>query len=136
MKTHTTNYTNTFIEVAEDCPTVKGKVPPVRAKRSIADIQYEIINQNPYKFTSDDVLFQVYAKRNNLPASEYKSARKDFFSKSRACLRASPLSKRYGWGLHFNNNSKVALFGVETNKYRNFVNDKKLNHLKAMRSSK
>ncbi|HWV72688.1 MAG TPA: DUF6157 family protein [Pseudosphingobacterium sp.] len=27
MKTHTTNYFDTFIQVAEDCPVASGEVP-------------------------------------------------------------------------------------------------------------
>ncbi|WP_255501963.1 DUF6157 family protein [Olivibacter sp. SDN3] len=30
---------------------------------------------NPYKFTSDDILFQVYAERNNLAKSGLEKAR-------------------------------------------------------------
>lgn len=136
MKIHTTNYTNTFIEIAEDCPAKTGQIPPIKNKKTIANIQYEIISRNPYKFTSDEILFQVYAERNDLPKSEYESARKELFSKSQACLRSSPLAKRYGWGLHFNNEGKIALFGVETDKYENFANDENLKNLKAMRSKK
>jgi len=136
MKTYTTNYQNTFIEIAEDCTARKGIIPPVRNKRTIANIQYEIISNNPYIFTSDDVLFQVYAERNDLPESEYESARKKYFSKGRACLRSSPLTKRYGWGLHFGKDSKITLFGVETYKYEELANDEKLDHIKALRSRK
>jgi len=28
MKTHSTNYFNTFIQVAEDCPAQRGEAPP------------------------------------------------------------------------------------------------------------
>ncbi len=33
MKTHSTNYTNTFIQVAEDCPQ-KREAPPDRESKS------------------------------------------------------------------------------------------------------
>jgi len=37
MKTHSTNYQNTFIEVAEDCPINTGNEPPTRGdKKSVA----------------------------------------------------------------------------------------------------
>ena len=32
MKTHSTNYTNTFIEVSDDCPAAKGEVPPIKGE--------------------------------------------------------------------------------------------------------
>lgn len=30
MKIHTTNYKDTFIEIADDCPALSEKVPPVK----------------------------------------------------------------------------------------------------------
>jgi len=82
MKLHTTNYKDTFIEVAEDCSTTKGEIPPSGDKaKSVASLPYDILNKNPYKFTSDDILFQVYAERNDLSKSELQIARQDFFSK-------------------------------------------------------
>lgn len=137
MKVHTTNYENTFIEVAEDCPATCGEIPKQKSDtKTIANIEFEMINQNPYKYSSDDVLFQVFADRNDLTKSEYKEAREKFFSKGQACLRASPLTKRYGWGIHNNENGKIALFGMETEEYQKLSKDKNLKVVKAMRSSR
>ena len=33
MKQHTTNYHNTFIEIAEDCPATQSEVPPLKGKK-------------------------------------------------------------------------------------------------------
>jgi hypothetical protein len=100
MKIHTTNYFNTFIEIADDCPTEVGEMPPIKQEAiTVANIQFEMVSKNPYKFTSDDVLFQVFAIRKDLTKSEYKEAREQFFSKGQPCFRASPLTKRYGWGM-------------------------------------
>jgi hypothetical protein len=137
MKIHTTNYKDTFIEVAEDCPTQIGETPKSKNdKVTVAGMQYKIIGSNPYKYTSDDVLFQVYADRNDLTATEYESARELFFSKGQPCFRASPLTKRYGFGLHSDSNGKIALFGQETIGYQNFVKDITITKVKAMRTSK
>ncbi|MRX40472.1 hypothetical protein GJU43_14380 [Flavobacterium sp. LC2016-23] len=137
MKVHTTNYENTFIEVAEDCPAVSGEIPKPKADvKTIAAIMFEMIRQHPYQYTSDDVLFQVFADKNDLTKSEYDEAREKFFSKGQACLRASPLTKRYGWGVHHNENGKIALFGRETEDYQKLLNDKNLKVVKAMRSSR
>lgn len=137
MKIHTTNYTNTFIEVAEDCPAAKGTVPPMKGNtETVAGIQHDMISKNPYKYTSDDILFRVYAKRNDLTESEQEEARKEFFSKGQPCLRASPLTKRYGWGIHCDHNGKVAMYGTETEEYNRLLNDKEIKTLKAMKSAK
>lgn len=137
MKIHSTNYKDTFIEVAEDCPTEIGEIPKLKSdKKTIAEMQFEIISKNPYKYTSDDILFKVYADRNDLTKAEYKTAREQLFSKGQPCFRASPLTKRYGFGVHSDTNEKVAIFGKETNEYQNFVNDEGITKVKAMRNSK
>jgi hypothetical protein len=137
MKIHTTNYYNTFIEIAEDCPVVTGAVPPVKGENpSIAKLQYDKIKMNPYQFSSDDVLFSVFAGRKEIPENEREVQRQIFFSKGQPCFRASPLPKNYGWGIHFNAEGKIALYGRETAEYRQFLADSSLNKLKAMRSKR
>ena len=137
MKTHTTNYINTFIEVAEDCPAKKGEIPPLKGnEKSIAAIQFEMISQNPYKYDSDEILFHCFASKKSIAKSELKHERELFFSKGQPCFRSSPLTKRYGWGIHSNGDGKIAMFGMETSKYSGLSKDKNLKILKAMRSKK
>lgn len=137
MKVHTTNYSDTFIEVADDCPTDVGEIPkPKGNSKTVAEMQFELIAKNPYKFTSDDIFFQVYADKNDLTESEYENARQQFFSKGQPCFRASPLTKRYGFGVHSDRNGKVAIFGRETTEYQLFLCDPQTKKVKAMRTSK
>lgn len=133
---HTTNYANTFIAVADDCPALTGDIPPVKEVKTVANLQFELISRNPYKFTSDDVLFQVFATRKDLTKSEHKEARQQFFSKGQPCLRSSPLTKRYGWGVHCDSKSKIAIYGCETTEYKKLIKDKSLKVVKAMKSSR
>jgi hypothetical protein len=137
MKTHTTNYFNTFIVIADDCPIAKGEMPPLKGdSKTVANLQFDMVYNNPYKFTSDDVLFQVFADRNELTKREHKEAREQFYSKGQPCFRASPLTKRYGWGVHYDKDGKMAIYGSETKEYTAFVKDKALKVIKAMKSSK
>lgn len=136
MKIHTTNYYNTFIEVAEDSKASLGTPPPAKTKRTVAELQYELISKEPYKHTSDDILFQVFAFRNDLNREEHAQAKEDFFSKGQACLRASPLAKTYGFGIHFRKTGEVAIYGMETPEYQEFLDDKNIRKVKAMRSGK
>ena len=137
MKTHTTNYFDTFIEAAEDCPATEGIPPPYKeGNKTVAALQFELIRQNPYRFTSDDVLFRTFAQRNGVDRNEYDEARKRFFSQGQPCFRASPLGKRYGWGIHSDSNGKIALYGLETTEYRNFVENNKIKKVKAMRNKR
>jgi len=137
MMVHSTNYFDTFIEVADDCPAVTGQIPPVNANApSVATIQFELISQHPYAFTSDEIIFRVYAIKNDLAVSDYAIAKKEFFSKGQACLRSSALGKRYGWGIHADHRGKVALIGLETDDYKKYCSDISLKKVKAMRSKK
>ena len=134
MKVHTTNYKDTFIEVADDCPAASGEIPPAKGNaKTVANIQFDMISKNPYKYTSDDILFQVFADRNDLTKSGYTEAREKFFSKGQPCFRASPLTKRYGWGVHNDKDGKLAIFGVESADYKKFSKDKTLQVVKAMK---
>ncbi|MFZ1573402.1 MAG: DUF6157 family protein [Candidatus Kapaibacterium sp.] len=58
------------------------------------------------------------------------------FSKGQPCLRTSPLTKKYGWGIHFDKNSKIAIYGCETLEYKILSLDDSLKHFKAMKSKK
>ncbi len=137
MKEHTTNYFNTFIEIAEDCPIDQAEIPPLKGDaKSVANLQFEMINKNPYKFSSDDVLFQVFADRKEILKEETDAARKAFFSKGQACFRASPLTKRYAWGIHSNSEGKIALIAAGTDEYEKLINDPNLKKYKAMKSKR
>lgn len=132
----TTNYYNTFIEVADDCPVKTAEVPPVRGEKTIANIEFELLVDNPYEFTSDDVLFHVHAAKRQLRTQEFEVEREQFFSKGQACFRSSPLTKRYGWGAHFDADGRMAIYAVESDEYQQFAKDRSLQQVKAMRSKK
>ena len=51
-------------------------------------------------------------------------------------MRASPLGKTYGWGVHANDESKVAIYGKGSKEYKKLSADKALKHLKAMKSAR
>lgn len=136
MKIHTTNYFNVFIAVAEDCPVDVALVPPKKANTTIAELQYELISKNPYQYTSDDVVFEVFSRKNDFSESEKQEERLKFFSKGQPCLRCSALAKKYGFGFHHNSQGKVALYPIESKEYKDFLSSESLTKIKAMRSKK
>lgn len=129
MKLHTTNYLNTFIEVAEDCPADTAVAPPVKGVVSTARLEYDMLAESPYVFTSDDVIYETKGKPKGV-------SREEFFSKGQPCFRASALSKRYGWGVHSDNDGKIALYPVESDEYGRLASDGGIKHIRAMRNSK
>lgn len=137
MSIHTTNYYDTFIEVAEDCPVASAEIPPLKGnEKTTARLQFELLENHPYELTSDEVLFQVYAIKNNISKDQLERERVAFFSKGQPCMRCSPLSKRYGWGVHSNKEGKIALVPLGEEEYERLKQASELNHVKAMRSKR
>lgn len=134
---HTTNYFNTLIEVAEDSETTTGIIPPVKGnKKTVANLQYEMLEGHPYVYTSDDVLFGVFATRNEIAEEELATTREQFFAKGQPCFRASPLTKTYGWGIHSNTEGKIAMYAVDSDEYQSLVGNEAVVKKKAMRSKR
>ena len=134
---HSTNYFNTFIEIADDCPTSEAELPPVKGeKRSVANYQFDMVYDNPYKYTSDEVLYTVFATRKAIPEGEWEEGRQAFFSKGQPCFRASPLPKRYGWGVHSDAEGRVAIVAAGTKEYDALLADDSVKKVKAMRSKR
>jgi hypothetical protein len=133
----TTNYYETFIEVAEDCPVTEAEIPSMKnGEKTVAFLHYELIANNPYIYTSDDVIFNTYAQRNGILPQKLDAEREKFFSKGQPCLRSSPLTKRYGWGVHSNKGGKVAIYPVGSKEYQKYSANGSIRHLKGMRSKR
>ncbi len=129
---HSTNYTNTFITVAGDYKYDHAK--PAK-EGTIGALQLDLILQNPYRLSSDDLLFSIHAMRNTLDESNI--ALKDaFFAKPMACLRASPLVKTMGYGIHHDENSKIAVFPIESADYKGLLEDNNIQKVAGMRSKR
>jgi hypothetical protein len=132
-----TNYESTFIQVAADCPVPEAKEPPVGGKApTVAELQYRLIAEHPYELSSDDVLFMVHATRHGIPEDEKSAAREAFFARDQACLRSSPLGKRYGWGVHHDADGRVALVPLGSDRYHALAADPAVKQLTAMRSKR
>ena len=115
-------YTNTFIQVAPDTKATKSEVPIAKGdKKTIHQIQYELLTENPYQLTHEDLIYEVYVRRQGFSEEELaargETIRSELFQKEHACLRASALTKRYGWGAHYNENGKIALYPMESPEY-------------------
>lgn len=142
-KLYTTDYQQAFIQVADDCGVTAAVIPALKLKngevapvQTQGRIQYELLKDAPYKYSSDDILFAVYARQHDVTEKALARQRIEFFSKPKACFRASPLCKKFGWGVHFNQEGKMAIYGMETAEYGRFLFDPATNQYKAMRSSR
>ncbi|MCD2498763.1 MULTISPECIES: DUF6157 family protein [Microbacterium] len=132
---HTTNYVDTFIAVAPDSRAVAAEAPPSDPDNpSIAARQFALLHEHPYEFTSDDVIFTVYADRAGIAEEDRERAREEFFSRGQACLRSSALGKRYGWGTHHDAQGRVALVPMGSDEYAELSTSPQLRQTAAMRS--
>lgn len=132
---HTTNYTDTLILPASDTKAQAAAVPPA-GKRTVAELQYERLSAGDYAWTSDDLLFDVYCQRKEIPDTDRPTEREKFFSKGQACLRASPLTKTYGWALHFDSAGRIALLPMDSDRVTALQTDPAVTVRAAMKSSR
>ncbi|MBW7455327.1 DUF6157 family protein [Paenibacillus sepulcri] len=121
------NYYNTFITVARDCPAEKGMTPPdKKSGKTKPGIEFELVADHPYAYTQEELLFEVHIRHKEIPEEELEARgtrmKDEFYQKPMPCLRASMLPKKYGWGIHFNAEGKMALIPVDSPEYHRFVN--------------
>lgn len=135
------NPANQFIEIAPDCEAGAAIVPQEKnGKPSIATIEYELLSGKPYTYTLSELKFATHVRHKQIPPAELKTHRQqlrdEFFAKPYACMRASPLTKKFGWGAHYDADGKIAIYPVESAEYKRFVKDKNLRKFSAMRSKR
>jgi len=134
------SYVNTFIRVAPDCPVEVAEVPTARAQPSVAELQHTLLSQYPYRFTEEELYVRVHGYRKGLADAEIETRHDELhaevFAKPQACLRASPLTKRYGYGAHYDARSRIALYPHQSDEYVRLAADDALQQLDAMRSSR
>jgi len=104
-----------------------GTVPEKQG--TIAAVGHALLAE-PYAMTSDDLLFATHQARGG------DKSREDFFARPQACLRASPLVKQFGWGVHHDGEGRIALVGMESEAYRRLLDDPAVAKTPGMRRSR
>ena len=99
-------------------------------------VEYELLVKHPYRYTEEDIAFEVYAILHDIPKASWPEERATFLSKGHPHLRVSALAKRYGWGIHNNAEGKIALVAVESRDYERLVKDPHTTKVKAFRSAR
>jgi hypothetical protein len=131
--------TNTFVVSADDCPASRGVVPMRKGGRStVAALEYDLLSAHPYRHTLEDLIFEVHLARNQVSEDERKARgaeiRAELFTRSHACMRASPLTKSYGWGAHYDANGRLAIYPRDSAEYARLSKAGDLDVVKAMRN--
>lgn len=119
--------TSTFTAVAEDCRAFTGEVPRRRAGApTAASTQSALLTARPGHWTQEDVLVRscpAVRGREHVDEDELTRVREELFARPRACLRASPLPKTYGWGLHDDERGRITLHAVDSPEYARLSQD-------------
>ncbi|MGP0584088.1 DUF6157 family protein [Paenibacillus timonensis] len=135
------SYKNTFIRVSPDCPADRGIEPvSTRPAKPAHMIQYELLSQAPYRYNHEELLFEVHIRHKQIPKEVVQERGQELweelFSKPHPCLRASVLPKKYGWGVHYDEQGKIAIYGMESPDYQRFTASTDIQLLNAMRNSR
>ncbi|USB31909.1 DUF6157 family protein [Paenibacillus sp. YPG26] len=120
------SYTNTFIVVAPDCPVTASKIPvSSRAKKTAYEIEFDLLSGNPYRYNEKELIYEIHIRHKELEEAYVLNHAdeiwEELFRKPHPCLRASQLPKKYGWGIHYNEEGRIAIYGMDTAEYGKFT---------------
>lgn len=121
----TTNYRDTLITASPDTPVTVGTIP--EKPETVAGVQHALLAGKPYALTSDDLLHAAHLARGG------DKDRDAFFAKPQACLRASPLVKQFGWGVHHDGEGRIAMVAMESEAYARLLADPAVTKTPGMR---
>ena len=94
-------------------------------------IEFDLLTNSPYALDHKALTYAVHKSQKGAAALSVA----DFHSKGQPCMRASALTKRYGWGVHYNADGKIAIYPAGSDEY---AAHKRQAHkvLKAMRNKR
>ena len=126
---------NTFIVIADDSGATSGRIPtPKDDKPSLARRHYDLLSEYPYTYDLDSFNFEIFCQKNDIEPDDRETHREAFFSKGHPCMRASPLTKTHGFGAHYDDEGRIAIYPVESEAYGRLANNPGLRVEMAMRS--
>ena len=117
---------STLMTPAAKCPASRGVKPTSsRADKTIPMYYYEVLTENPYQFTYEQLNKEVHFKRrsqSHLQVDKYE-------------MKRNELCKVWGWGIYQDKSGKLALLARESKEYRLLLADPKVRKLEALNPS-
>ena len=113
-----------LIQISEDSPTNKSLKP--EKEGTVEFIKFEVLYKNPYKYTKDEFFEEVHFNRRG----------KKHLKIGAYSLKRMGLAKRYGWGVHINEDKKIAIIPCESERYKALLNDPKVKKTNACRNKR
>lgn len=103
-------------------------------------LQYELLSNHPYTYGHEELIYEVFIRQKAIPdavlQADAEMIKRELFSKGHPCLRASALIKRYGFGAHYNDKGKIAIYPMESAAYSMFLHDKSVISLPGMKTKR
>lgn len=127
--------THILITPAPDCPQGTAVPPPTGARTTRANIEFDLLTGAPYSLDHAGFTHAVHrsmAEVSCKPALDFAS----FHAKGQPCMRASPLTKRYGWAAHYDAEGKLALVDPAGPEFARLAADPDLPQRPAMRTTR
>ena len=112
---------NTLITIAESSSDASITPESKTKKETVKEVVYRVLKDNPYKYKQHELFVEVHFNiRQNpeLNIIKYK-------------LQRSDLCSLLGWGIHGNEEGKLALVAAESPEYKGLLNNSKINKKKA-----
>jgi hypothetical protein len=126
---------NILISPAPDCPASCAERPPVKAQATRASIEYDLLSAAPYALDHRGFTHTVHRAMAEV-AGRPQLGFDAFHAKGQPCMRASPLTKRYGWAAHYDPDGRLALVDPASDAFRALAADPDMQHATAMRSKR
>ena len=135
------SYINTFITVSADCPVQRSEVPVSKRATTPAHVfQYALLTNAPYSLGHEELVYEVFIRQKEITAdvlaTDAARIKEELFSKGHPCMRTSALTKRYGFGAHYDAQGKIAIYPQESEEYWQFMADETVKKVPAMRSKR
>jgi hypothetical protein len=113
---------NTLITVAESSSKTSEIPVSKTGKKTVITTLFKVLKENPYQFKQYDVFFEVHIKK----LENSKALKLETYK-----LQRSNLCALLGWGIHGNEEGKLALVAAESPEYKGLLNNSKINKKKA-----
>jgi hypothetical protein len=113
---------NTLITVAESSSKTSEIPVSKTGKKTVTTTLFKVLKENPYQFKQYDLFYEVHI--NQLKNS--KALKLETYK-----LQRSNLCALLGWGIHGNEEGKLALVPVESSEYKELLNNPNINKKKA-----
>ena len=113
---------NALITIAESSSKQSEIPTSVRKIETVKEVLYKVLIENPYKFKQYELFNEVHINRRK----KSKTLKLESYQ-----LEKSELCSLLGWGIHGDEQGKIALVPAESEDYKKLLNNPSIKKIKA-----